>query len=69
MPRLNRADARVLALNGHVQPADDLAVTRVGERVFVGIFNGGRCRFTLEEARQLAGALLELSDGDPDKPQ
>jgi hypothetical protein len=65
MPRLGRAEGRALALNGHVQPADDLAITRMGERVYIGIRHGGRCRFTLEESRQLASALLEISDDVP----
>lgn len=68
MPRLGRAEGRALALNGHVQPADDLAVTRVGDRVFVGIYHGGRVRLSLEDARQLAGSLLDISDPDSDKP-
>jgi hypothetical protein len=65
MPRLGRAEGRALALNGHVQPADDLAITRMGERVYIGIRHGGRCRLTVDEARQLAGSLLEVSDDDP----
>jgi hypothetical protein len=64
MPKLGRAEGRALALNGHVQPADDLAITRMGERVYIGIRHGGRCRLTRAEARQLAGALLEITDAE-----
>lgn len=69
MPRLGRAEGRALLLNGHVQPADDLAIARVGDRVFVGVYHGGRCRFTLDEARQLAGSLIEIADDDEPTPQ
>jgi hypothetical protein len=65
IPRLGRAEGRALTLNGHVQPADDLAITRVGDRVFIGIAHGGRCRLTLDDARQLADAIIEISDDDP----
>jgi hypothetical protein len=68
MPRLGRAEGRALTLNGHVQPADDLAIVRVGDRVFVGIRHGGRCRLTLDEARQLAGSIIEISDPEDEKP-
>lgn len=51
---------------GMSQPAADLAVTRLagGAMIFLGVRNGGRVRLTLEQARQLAGELLELVDAD-----
>ena len=67
-PRLGRAERRAL-LGGDVQAAADLAVCRIGERVYVGIRGGGRCRLTRAEARQLAATLIDLGDDeDPEKP-
>lgn len=41
-----------------------VVLTRIADRVYVGIVGGGNTSLTLEEARQLAGGLLELSDDD-----
>lgn len=63
--QLGRAERR--AIVGHaVQPHTDLAIARLGERIFVGIRGGGRVRLTRAEARRLAGELIELADPTPD---
>jgi hypothetical protein len=61
---LNRADRRILAGNA-TQPAHDLLMMRLGVWVYVGIAGGGRVKLTVAQARQAAGALLEISDDEP----
>jgi hypothetical protein len=67
-PDLGRAERRAL-LGTRIQPADDLAIARIGSLVYVGIRHGGRCRLTRDQARQLAGSLIELADPDTEETE
>lgn len=60
-PDANRAARRTAGIK-QIRPLDDLAVTRIGGTVFLGLRGSGFVRLTTPAARQLAAELTELAD-------
>lgn len=57
---VGRAERRLLMRDHTIQSARDLVVARMGERIYLGIRDGGRVALHLDEVDQLAAELLTL---------
>jgi len=60
-PNGNRAARRAAGIS-HIRPTEDLAFTRIGGAVFLGLRGAGFVRLNVQAARQLASELAELAD-------